>query len=202
MLSLEMSRGRGGPDHPARCGAETLPRGHLGHRTARDGVSLGPLTSTAPATYPSQEGQMPTDAPGVPCPKSPLAFLPDLQSPGAAPSAPRLGQPLHDQRKPGEVGLSLPSAGWFFLPAPSSPTQSADTHLQSLKEHSAPTERPRMPRIALRFLFLGSCQGFTYSQLCGLRVLGLCQPPFQSHFPMPKPSRSLPKHLLATTTLR
>lgn len=52
-----------------------------------------------------------------------------------------------------------------FLPAPSSPTQSADTHLQSLKEHSAPTERPRMPRIAPCFLFLGFCQGFTYSQL-------------------------------------
>lgn len=42
-----------------------------------------------------------------------------------------------------------------FLPAPSSPTQSADTHLQSLKEHSAPTERPRVPSIVPCFLFFG-----------------------------------------------
>lgn len=70
----------------------------------------------------------------------------------------------HRLRKPGEGRLDFLSprlAG--FLPAPSSPTQSADTHLQSLKEHGAPTERPRVPSIAPCLLLLGSCQGFAYS---------------------------------------
>lgn len=70
----------------------------------------------------------------------------------------------HRLRKPGEGRLDFLSprlAG--FLPAPSSPTQSADTHLQSLKEHGAPTERPRVPSFAPCLLLLGSCQGFAYS---------------------------------------
>lgn len=134
---------------PTLHGAETLLGAHLGHRTDGDGVSRGPFTSMPPRPARARRGR----CPGCALPKAPaclpLAFLPVWRSPGAALSVLRLGQPFQDRQKPGEAGLSLPAALLAgFLPALSSPTQSADTHLQSPKEHSAPTERPRVPRIA------------------------------------------------------
>lgn len=151
------------PTAGSRCGAETLLNAHAA--TAQPDLPWS-LTSTPPLPTGARRGRcLQIDARGVPCPRRPLAFLPVSRSPGAALSVPSLGQlRRHRLRKPGEGRLDFLSprlAG--FLPAPSSPTQSADTHLQSLKEHGAPTERPRVPSIAPCLLLLGSCQGFAYS---------------------------------------
>lgn len=125
-------------------------------------TSGGPLTSTPPGPTQARRGrclQMPGACPAQGARLPSYLSLEAREPPYQCPAWVNLAGTDESQ---GRLDfLSPPLAG--FLPAPSSPTQSADTHLQSLKEHSAPPRGPGCPALPHASSFLGSCQGFAYS---------------------------------------